>query len=288
MPSVLIITVNYKGADSTARFLASVARLEHFQHAHVIIVENGSCDGSAEKLRPLVVEFSNVELLESPVNRGYFGGANWALQQYLAKGHKPDWVIICNNDILFDDRQFLCKLFERDSQEVAVIAPAIVARLTGVDCNPFLASRPTRLQLLRIRIWHSSYYLMWIKQLLSPHVRALRHRLYSWAPKAKPTRPTRIYGAHGAFFIFSRSYFEAGGYIDDGHFLYAEEVCIAEICLHLGLGVVHDRELQVWHEGHQATGRRLNRAMYEHARGALHYTLDKYFHASRGSKPAQP
>jgi GT2 family glycosyltransferase len=277
MPEALIITVNYRGADSTARFLASVARIEHFQCAQIIIVENGSCDGSAQKLRLLVAEFSNVELLESSVNRGYFGGANWALQQYLARGHKPDWVIICNNDILFGDCQFLSKLFKRNTQDAAVIAPAIIARLTGVDCNPFMARRPTRLQLLRIRLWHSSYYFMRVKQLLSPHVRTFRYRLFSWTQKTKPTKPSRIYGAHGAFFIFSRSYFEAGGYIDDGHFLYAEELCVAEICVHLGLRVVHDPDLQVWHEGHQATGRGLNRAMYEYARGALRYAQRKYF-----------
>jgi len=286
MRKALIITVNYKAADSTARFLESVTGIEQFQHAHVIIVENGSCDGSAEKIRPLVAKFRNVELLESSVNRGYFGGANWALQHYLARGQEFDWVIICNNDILFDDRQFLAKLFERNPEEAAVIAPAIIAHLTGVDCNPFMARRPTRLQLLRIRLWHSSYYFMWIKQLLSPHVRTFRHRLFSWAQKTKSTKSSRIYGAHAAFFIFSRSYFEAGGYIDDGHFLYAEELCIAEICVHLGLRVIHDQELRVWHEGHLATGRRLKRAMYEYARGGLHYALRKYFDASAAPRSA--
>jgi hypothetical protein len=45
----------------------------------------------------------------------------------------------------------------------------------------------------------------------------------------------------------------------------------------LGLRVVHDQDLQVWHEGHQATGRHLTRTMYEYARGALHYAKTKYY-----------
>jgi GT2 family glycosyltransferase len=287
MPDALIITVNYKGADSTARFIESVSGIACFQRAHVIVVENGSCDGSAEKLRPLVAEFSNVELLESPVNRGYFGGANWALQQCLARGSKPSWVIVCNNDISFCDRQFLSKLFQRNLRDAAVIAPAIIARETGVDCNPFLRGRPTPLQLLRIRLWHSSYYLMWLKKLLSPHVRMLQHHLCVFFPKSGPRQAAPIYGAHGAFFIFSRSYFEAGGYIDDGHFLYVEELCVAEICVHLRLRVVHDPNLQVWHEGHRVTGRQLNRAMYEYAKGGLHYALRKYFRVSSAPKSPQ-
>jgi GT2 family glycosyltransferase len=284
MPDVVIITVNYKGADATAAFLRSVCRLDDSQRAHVIVVENGSHDGSAEKLRPLVAGSDNLELLESATNRGYFGGANWALQQFLARGNRPDWVIICNSDILFDDHQFLAKLLQRNPGDAAVIAPAITARLTGVDCNPFMRHRPGPLQLLRIRIWHSSYYFMWMKQLLSPYIRAIRHRVSQRIFRAVERQASQIYGAHGAMFIFSGSYFEAGGFIDDGYFLYAEELCTAETCVRLGLRVIHDPELRVFHDAHQVTGRHLNRAMYEHARGALYYALRKYFWAKDGSK----
>jgi GT2 family glycosyltransferase len=277
MPDLLVITVNYKGADATATFLESAARLDEFQRAHLIVVENGSQDGSAENLQPLVAGSTNIELLESPQNLGYFGGANWALQRYLAGNPLPDWVIICNNDIVFDDRQFLSKLIRKNPDDVAVIAPAIIARLTGADCNPFMRHRPGKFQLLRIRIWHSSYYFMWVKQLFSPYVRTIRHFMNSHFVRATPEEPQKIYGAHGSFLIFNRSYFNAGGYIDDGHFLYAEELCVAEICFRLNLRVIHDPALRVWHQGHQATGRWLDRQMYEYARHGLHYALQKHF-----------
>jgi GT2 family glycosyltransferase len=287
MPNVLIIAVNYRGADSTALFLDSAAKLESLDSAHLIVVENGSCDGSAEKLRPVVAKYSNVELLESPLNRGYFGGANWALQQYLAKGSRPDWVIICNNDILFDDPQFLSKLLQRDPENVQVIAPSIIARLTGLDCNPFLRKRLTSIQLWRLRIWYSNYYLTWLLQLLSPYVRILRHYLYFWRQRPQRGKPTRIYAAHGSFVIFSRSYFDAGGYIDDGFFLYAEEFSVAEICRRLGLCVVYDPDLRIWHYGHRATGRRLNRSTFEHTQKGLHYALRKYMLAADSGKSSE-
>ncbi len=276
MPEVLIITVNYRGADSTALFLESASQLECSKSTHVIVVENGSCDGSAECLRPIVARLDNVELLESPINRGYFGGANWALQQYLARGSRPDWVIICNNDILFDDRHFLSKLLQRDPENAQVVAPAIIARLTGLDCNPFLRKRLTPIQLWRNRFWYSNYYLTWSLQLLSPYVRILRHFFCFRRLKPQAGKCARIYAAHGSFLIFSRSYFDAGGYIDDGFFLYAEEFTVAEICLRLGLRVVHDPDLQVWHYVHAVTGRTLNRSTYEHAKLGLNYALRKY------------
>jgi GT2 family glycosyltransferase len=276
MPDVLIITVNYKGADATAAFLASAAHLEQFQRAHIVVVENGSQDGSTEKLRPLAASSSQIELLESPANLGYFGGANWALQQYLARGSRPNWIIVCNNDIVFDDPRFLAKLLRRNPADAAVLAPAIIARLTGVDCNPFMRHRPSRFKLMRIRMWHSSYYFLWFQQLLSPYVRTVRHHLWARMSRPKEQRSV-VYGAHGAMIIFSRSYFDAGGYLDDGHFLYGEEFSVAEICLKLGLRVIHDPELRVWHHAHRATGRRLSRTTFQQASEAVRYVSDKYF-----------
>jgi GT2 family glycosyltransferase len=277
MPDALIITVNYKGADATEGFLESVSTLEGSASTRILVVENGSQDGSVERLRPMVQRFGNVELLESPVNRGYFGGANWALQQYKSRGHQPDWVIVCNNDITFDDRRFLSMLLQRDPGRGAVIAPAIIARQTGADCNPFLQQRPSRFQLLRYRFWQSNYYLMWLKQWLSPYVRILRHRRSSQRRDSKPTESSLVYAPHGAFLIFSRTYFEAGGYIDDGFFLYAEEFSVAEICRNLNLQVIHDPGLRVLHDAHRVTGRMCNRDSYAQGRDGFKYALQKYF-----------
>ena len=86
-----------------------------------------------------------------------------------------------------------------------------------------------------------------------------------------------VYAAHGAFLIFSRSYFEAGGYIDDGFFLYAEEFSVAEICRRLQLRVLHDPDLRVWHYAHQVTGRMCNRTSFEWGRQGFEYALRTYF-----------
>jgi len=277
MPDVLIITVNYKGADSTERFLASAARLQHHSEARIVVVENGSEDGSAERLRAVARHFDNVELLESRLNRGYFGAANWALQQFLSRGPAADWTIVCNNDITFEDDQFLVKLFARNPQTGQVLAPAIIARQTACDCNPFLRERPSRAQLLRYRFWLSHYPLMWFKQLLSPYVRIARRRLAALRSAAPGNSPAQIYAAHGAFLIFSRGYFQADGYIDDGFFLYAEEFVVAEICRRLSVPVIHDPALRVFHDAHRVTGRLCTRTSFQQGRDGLEYALRTYF-----------
>jgi len=245
--------------------------------ARILVVENGSGDDSGERLRVVVRQWENVELLESEVNRGYFGAANWALQQNLLGKSMPEWVIVCNNDITFEDRRFLVRLFQRDPKISQVIAPAIIAQQTGADCNPFLRERPSHFQLLRYQFWQSNYYLMWFKQWLSPYVRTVRHRMSLRRVNSKLAGPSAVYAPHGAFLIFSRAYFEVGGYIDDGFFLYAEEFSVAEICRNLNLRVVHDPELRVLHNAHRVTGRMCNRESFRQGRNGFEYALRKYF-----------
>jgi GT2 family glycosyltransferase len=222
-----------------------------------------------------VAEFGNVELLESAVNRGYFAGANWALLQYIARGKRPDWVIVCNNDIFFEDPQFVAKLLERDPEGTGMLAPAIVAELTGLDSNPFLRRRPTRWEIARYRFWLSHYYLMAFKQRFAPAARILRDRVRAWR-KPEPDGSATVYAAHGAFMIFSRKFFESGGFIDDGFFLYAEEFCAAEICCRLSLPVIHDPELRVAHQAHQTVGRYLTRPVFRYQQDGFAYALNKY------------
>jgi GT2 family glycosyltransferase len=281
MAEVWIITVNYKGADATERFLASAAGLDGISNARLLVVENGSGDGSAEKLRQAVQQyqnrFKNLELLESSVNRGYFGAARWALDSFLSRGQKADWIILCNNDITFGDRRFLAKLLECDPNRGQVIAPAILDRQTGADSNPFLRQRPSPAQLLYYRFWQLHYGLMWIQQWLSPYVRILRRCVASCLQRPSLSQRASIYAPHGAFLIFSRGYFEAGGYIDDGFFLYAEEFSIGEICRRLNLPVVYDPRLCVEHNAHRTTGRMCNRVSYAQSCEGMEYILRKYF-----------
>lgn len=276
MSDVLIITVNFRHTECTLQFLNSASSLEGFTRCHLLIVDNNSEDGSVRNMRRAIGELGNVELLESPTNRGYFGAANWALRHYLASHGAPDWVIVCNNDIVFNDREFLSRLLKKDPGAAGVVAPSIISGLTGHDANPGIRSRPGELRMMRYRLWLSSYYAMWLKQWLSPFVRRARYKFSrrTLPPGQGLSRP--IYAPHGSFLIFSRKFFEAGGFIDDGFFLYAEEFSVAEMCRHLGLPVIHDPDLRVWHEGGQSTGRMLTRNVYSYQKEGFYYACERY------------
>lgn len=94
-PRVLVVLLNWNAADQTARCLQSVLRMS-YPNFSVLLIDNGSTDGSAEHLRPLASD--RVSLIELPTNTGFTGGSNLAFRHALE--HGDDFVWLLNNDAL--------------------------------------------------------------------------------------------------------------------------------------------------------------------------------------------
>ena len=113
---------------------------------------------------------------------------------------------------------------------------------------------------------------------LSRKKKTLKSRFAARGPKLPPNGSAKgqIYAPHGAFFIFSRRYFEAGGYLDGDLFLYGEEISVAEICRSLSLPIFYEPKLSVVHHEHRSLGTGMTRRTYQYHREAVRYVLARY------------
>jgi GT2 family glycosyltransferase len=118
---VTIVVLNWNGREVTLACLASLAQAK-LGGATVLVVDNGSRDGSAEAIR---ARFPNVRILPLPENRGYAGGNNagirWALE------HDAGAVLLLNNDTRVE-RNFLAPLVEllNNNPRAAAVSSAIL------------------------------------------------------------------------------------------------------------------------------------------------------------------
>lgn len=101
-----ICIVHYNSSD-TLPCLKSLAA--QTLQAQVLLVNNASTDDSMKAIRDYVAQSGlQVQLLDSPANRGFSAGNNIALRW--AHQHTPDaWNLLLNNDTLLPD-DFLEKL----------------------------------------------------------------------------------------------------------------------------------------------------------------------------------
>ncbi|HKW63898.1 MAG TPA: glycosyltransferase [Candidatus Acidoferrum sp.] len=284
-PRAVIVSVHYKGPDSLLALLDSLRGARELSEVAIIIVDSCSGEEYLFGIRGKIAEIPNAELLESQTNRGYFGAARFALENYLKQGRAlPDWVIVCNHDVLIEDKDFLEKLFAIDRATAGVLAPRIRVLPGRVDQNPFMRQKPSWLRWASLQFIFSNYSLAKVWHWLARQKRRVKSQnwISGWNSSSNDSaRPQQIYAPHGSFFIFSRRYFEAGGYLDGNLFLYGEEISVAEICRSLGVPVVYEPSLCVVHDEHRSTGKRISRFTFECQKKALQYVTSRYLSGSR-------
>jgi GT2 family glycosyltransferase len=106
-PLVSIIILNWNGKEMTRECLRSLRKLKFKDYA-VIVVDNGSTDGSSEFIKK---RFPNIKLIHHKKNLGFAHGNNSALD--CAKGK---YLALLNNDMVVDPLWLtrLVKVAEKD------------------------------------------------------------------------------------------------------------------------------------------------------------------------------
>jgi GT2 family glycosyltransferase len=116
---VSVIIVNWNGRTHLGPCLESLAR-QSFRDFEVIVVDNGSCDGSVEFLRG---EHPWVQVVTLPENRGFATGNNAGFA--VAGG---EYIVTLNNDTVADP-EWLAELVTAadSSEDVGMVASRICA-----------------------------------------------------------------------------------------------------------------------------------------------------------------
>ncbi len=95
-PQVVVIIVNWERPGDTIECIQSVLSSD-FSSLQVIIVDNGSRDGSVEKINNYFPELS---LFPLPENLGFAGGYNFGIEEALKTG--SPYYFLLNNDTVID------------------------------------------------------------------------------------------------------------------------------------------------------------------------------------------
>jgi GT2 family glycosyltransferase len=272
--SVLVICVNFHCEDDVAALVRSCLRLDGAQRLRVVVVDN---NGGSQP-HPAIADLAGtqVDVLPPGGNLGYYGAADWALgtlfPRLAAEAGWPEWVIVSNPDIEFPDVRILDRLQELHAPDPpAVLAPAVVDNDTGRDLNPHFLARPDPRRMRFLRWLHRHH-----KLTVAYHIGSIAKGKLPGRQRPR-SGPAVIYAPHGAFAIFNRRYFEAGGSLRHVAFLYGEELFVAETARGLGLKVVYDPRLVVGHRRHATTARLPNRELTRRMAEASSRLVDRYF-----------
>ena len=237
-----VIIVNYRTPGLTIGGLESLAReLKSVPNTQVFVVDNGSGDGSAQKIGQAIETNGWSEwarLVPQERNGGFAVGNNAVLRPLLQGPDKPPYVLLLNPDTIVRPGA-IPALIDFMVQHPAV--GIVGSRLEDLDGTPqnsafrfhtLLSELDTQ---LRLGIF-SRFIARWSKNL-------------GFSDSALQTD-----WVAGASMLVRREVFDSIGLLDEGYFLYFEEVDFCLRALRTGWTCWYEPRSRVVHLVGQATG----------------------------------
>jgi N-acetylglucosaminyl-diphospho-decaprenol L-rhamnosyltransferase len=210
-PGPAIVLVTYNSGDHLRQFFPRQIAVASELGLPVVVIDNGSRDGSADLVREWGNGAPNVRVLENPLNRGYAAAVNQAFA--IVPGQD---VFLMNPDIELGDPAELTALREvlARNPRAGVVAP----RLLNGDGS--LQASARRFPDILAMAGHSS-----VARRLAVTRRASERYL---AIPNGDGGPCRVEWAIGAAMLIRREAYEDVGGFDERFFLYLEDT---DFCL---------------------------------------------------------
>lgn len=220
---VTIVVLNWKRAPETIACLASLAAAQ-LDGAAVLVVDNGSGDGSVARIR---AAFPAQEIIELPENRGYAGGNNAGIRAALARGAAA--VLLLNNDTRVAPDFLAPLLWELNRHgHVAAVSSAVLRM-----------DHPEILDVAFLSIYFGHGI--------------VRHHGVNALPGQGFSSCVDVDVAVGCSVLLNAGALRAVGLLDEAYFAYHEEVDWCFRAHQQGFRVLYQPLSRVWHGGSQST-----------------------------------
>lgn len=242
MAGVAVVIVNFRTPGLVLDCLRSLAPEVAVEPASatVVVVDNASGDGSLDTLRHGIASagWPWVTLLSAPNNRGFAAGNNVGLRHLLAAPEPPEFFWLLNPD--------------------TVVRPGALAALRTV------LQRRARVGIVGSRLehpdgtpQHSAFNFPSVpgEFLGSFRFGPLDRLARRWLVAPSPLAPAGPVGwVSGASLLVRRAVLDAIGLLDDGYFLYYEEVDFCRRARRAGWRIWHEPASRVVHLVGQSSG----------------------------------
>ena len=257
MKKIAFICVNYNGANITSELIDSLVEQIGIGVdfcVECVVVDNSETLLDMRLLQSKKVNALNLKILRNSHNSGYFPGLNLGM-----RATSGDFVIVCNNDLLFNNdfcQQLVGLSFNKS---IFAIAPNVITK-DGYRQNPHVLRRMNFLQKLKLDIYFSNY---WIARFLSWMLISIGHKRRNLSRRVDGCE---IHMGIGACYILTENFLNNFNQLHYPNFLYGEEAYFSNQ-IHSAGGVLwYEPKLKLMHMESLSTTKLPKRAAYEYAK----------------------
>lgn len=212
-------------------------------------------------------------------NLGYIPSISAAIAKLSINLAAYDYVCVSNVDVSLADNFFEVLQQFTKKENIGAIAPAIVSKSLGLDRNPKIVKRPSRIKLKINQLLFSSGFSYWLLKNVNKQRLRISRRLQTrkrGIGQNPESGKNIIYAPHGSFMILTEAFTQHDNFLSYPVFLFGEELYIGEKARKLGLSIVYYPELLVEDMEHASTSVMPSRAYRSENIKALSYILERY------------
>lgn len=218
-PLVSIVVLNWNRLEDTKLCIDSVIKLD-YPNFEIIIVDNGSTDGSKEYLSKL----ENIIYVDNPVNRGFTGGHIDGLQKC-----SGEFIVLLNNDAVIKPNYIKVALTHFGNPKVAVVG--------GRSYN-----------------WDDTHKLFDESGPFYSYQEINVFTGEAFMSSDDNKVPQEVNNVSGSCVVIRRSVIDAIGYLYNPFFAYFEETDLFARYKRAGYKIIYDPDLRIWHRGGVSSG----------------------------------
>lgn len=239
---LLIVILNYRVTDLTIECLKTLEpEVQNDPTIKVAVCENGSGGDAEERLRQVIETrgWGNwVDLTAVTPNRGFCGGNNVIIRQWLGRPDQPEYVLLLNSDTLVDKDSMHALIRFMDEHPRAGVAGSRLDQPNGTpDGSPFRFPGI-------ISEFANGLKLHAFTRLVSQHTTNM----------PTPPGPCQVDWVAGASMIIRRELIEQIGPLDEDLYTYFDDVDYCLNAKRAGWEVWYAPSSRVVHLGGAATG----------------------------------
>ncbi len=256
---IAFVILHYMTFEDTDECIRSIKENIDTEQYAIIVVDNNSNNGSYEALRDLYSSDERIVLLHNDDNLGFAKGNNAGIF-YCKEYFDADYICVLNNDIILQEKDLLEKISEVDKRTgFAVLGPHITTSDGNTKTNP-VALKPNSIKkckakILLFRIKYAFSLLNLDEFIFKTLLAKKLEKMNAGCEKGDDWETTEKTGIklHGAFWIFSKKYFEKFDGLDPVTFLYSEEEILYTHILENNLTSVYSPNIYVYHKEDSST-----------------------------------
>ncbi|HAS69076.1 MAG: putative glycosyltransferase [Candidatus Collierbacteria bacterium GW2011_GWA2_42_17] len=188
---ITAIILNYKHQRDTTECISSIQKTDIGSEVSIIIVDNSPTKTNQRTFKKL---FPKADYIASPSNLGFAGGNNIGINKALATG--TDYVLIVNPDVVLPHDFFVPLLKHFENKKTGIVAPAIFHK----QKNDMYFGLDGKVDWSLAKPKHQN-----IKKITS-------------------TKPIKSEFVTFACVLISKETFQKVGLLDEGYFMYFEDV----------------------------------------------------------------